>query len=84
MSIFGTCTVEPGAVLTIEPGADLIIEGSYGETPGGTCTISDGATLNNNGTIYVGSDDLPNATLNGKVSGNGKVVYPASPPTEET
>ena len=84
MSIVGTCTLETGATLTIEPEADLIIEGSYGEAPGGTCTISDGATLNNNGTIHVGSDDFPNATLNGKVSGNGKVVYPASSPTEET
>ena len=82
MSIFGTCTVEPGAVLTIEPGAVLTIEGAYGDATGGTCTISDGATLNNNGTIYVGSDDYPNATLNGKVNGN--VIYPASPPTEET
>ena len=94
MSIFGTCTVEPGAVLTIEPDAVLTIEGAYGDATGGTCTISDGATLNNNGTINVGNDDFPNATLNnngtiyvypnatlnGEVNGND----PASPPTEET
>ena len=40
-------------------------------TAGGMGKILEGAAFNNDGTIYVSSDDFPNAAI------NGNVIYPS-------